>query len=485
MGLAEEAERRRSLSLTLLDGERQADLSQFFTPLEAARILVSLPRLPKSGTLRVLDPGAGSGILTASLMERVAREAPRLDVIITAVELDESLHPSLRETLADCETRGATTEVVSGDFVQWGLTTPRRFDLVVQNPPYKKLPVGSESWELLQAAGISVPNIYAGFMAVGLRLLAPGGQQVSITPRSWANGTYFRDFRRDYVERAGIDAIHTFVSRGKVFGDTGVLQEAVIISATLGQHAESVRIQSSVDHQDDVAFRTVPTSEVITTDFVHIPATEKDAEAVGWVGRFLHSTLGELGLTVSTGRVVDFRSRDYLYTERPAGGWAMIFPAHFHGRTVVHPNPKVKKPQYLLADDITASKLLTPPGSFVLIKRFSAKEERRRVVASVWESDSPVGLDNKLNYIHQGGKGLDPLVARGLAVWLNSTRLDDYFRVFSGHTQVNATDLRQMPFPTLDQLRTLGEGDPQNQAEIDALVEAALTEAGERFDQAG
>ncbi len=95
-----------------------------------------------------------------------------------------------------------------------------------------------------------------------------------------------------------------------------------------------------------------------------------------------------------------------------------------------------KKPEWFHTDPAVAAKLLVPGGAYVLIKRFSAKEERRRVVAAVWESSEPVAFDNKLNYIHDGGHGLDEQVARGLAVYLNSTRLDDYFRVFSGHTQV-------------------------------------------------
>ncbi len=47
-------------------------------------------------------------------------------------------------------------------------------------------------------------------------------------------------------------------------------------------------------------------------------------------------------------------------------------------------------------------------------------------------------------------------MAAGLACFLNSTVLDNYFRVFSGHTQVNATDLRNMKYPSGDRLRALG-----------------------------
>lgn len=106
--------------------------------------------------------------------------------------------------------------------------------------------------------------------------------------------------------------------------------------------------------------------------------------------------------------------------------------------------------------------------------RLSSREESRRVVAAVWQSSGAVAFDNKLNYIHEDGHGLDEQIAQGLAVFLNSTQLDRYFRVFSGHTQVNATDLRQMRFPSVDQLRLLGDVDATDQVSIDAATEAVL-----------
>jgi hypothetical protein len=41
-------------------------------------------------------------------------------------------------------------------------------------------------------------------------------------------------------------------------------------------------------------------------------------------------------------------------------------------------------------------------------------------------------------------------------VFLNSTRLDEHFRLFNGHTQVNATDLRSLKYPSRDALLELG-----------------------------
>lgn len=474
MDLLTRAEQRRTVALAGLDPEQQATRGQYFTPHLAARIIAGLPRTPEGETVRILDPGAGSGILSAAIVDRLHAERPDLRLQITAVENDTVLHEALRDALADIhELAGATSELIDEDFLPWALTTDKRFDLVIQNPPYAKLRSGSEPQNLLRRAGIVVPNIYAAFLALGLRLLSDGGQQVAITPRSWMNGTYYSAFRHEFAQAAGIDAMHTFESRSKVFGDTGVLQESIVVSATRGCTPEHVVVNTSHDHSSEPSSRTVAYSDIVTPDFIHVPATERDAKAVAWMAEYATSTLADLGLTVSTGRVVDFRSRDMLHRERVNGAVPMVNASHIRNGIIQHP-VAAKKPEWFHTEPAAAAKLLVPGGDYVLIKRFSAKEERRRVVSGVWSSTSEVAFDNKLNYVHEDGHGLDSDVARGLSIFLNSVQLDDYFRVFSGHTQVNATDLRHMRFPSLDQLRQLAQVEPRDQLEIDAAVEAVL-----------
>ena len=158
------------------------------------------------------------------------------------------------------------------------------------------------------------------------------------------------------------------------------------------------------------------------------------------------TTLADLGLRVSTGKVVDFRARDYLTTADADGAVPLIYPGNLRGGEIEWPR-EIKKAQGFLAQDTFSHKQLLPEGIYVLIKRFSAKEERRRVVAAVWDGHGPVAVENHLNVIHRNGAGLDRDLAVGLSLWLNSTPLDALFREFSGHTQVNATDLRTLPFP--------------------------------------
>jgi len=104
---------------------------------------------------------------------------------------------------------------------------------------------------------------------------------------------------------------------------------------------------------------------------------------------------------------------------------------------------------------------LIPAGTYVLTKRFTSKEEKRRISAALLTTAKVRGswyaLENHLNYFHASGKPLDADLAIGLTAYLNSSLVDGYFRIYNGHTQVNATDLRVMPYPPASVLRDLGK----------------------------
>ncbi|PNK02806.1 adenine methyltransferase, partial [Cylindrospermopsis raciborskii S14] len=155
----------------------------------------------------------------------------------------------------------------------------------------------------------------------------------------------------------------------------------------------------------------------------------------------------------------------------------MIYPVNFDDGYVEHPK-STRKPQALIHVPETAS-LLVPNGNYVLIKRFSSKEEKKRVVSVVYEADrfdvDWVGFENHLNYFHRNGKGLDINLAKGLSLYLNSSLVDSFFRLFNGHTQINATDLRNLKYPTLEQLLFLGKQEGfLSQQQIDEIMEERL-----------
>ncbi|GAB3121132.1 Eco57I restriction-modification methylase domain-containing protein [Glaciibacter psychrotolerans] len=479
-------EGRRTQSLASLDEDSQAALGQFFTPGIAADLIASMVQLPASGTLRVLDPGAGSGSLTAAIAARIFREAPAVKLELVAVELDESVCGVLRETLDDIRATGTelgvevSTGLVTVDFIEEAASLGADFGLVIMNPPYAKIPAGSPHRKAMARHGVEAPNLYAAFLALGAIALKPGGQLVAITPRSFANGPYFAQFRGFLLDRVSLSRIHVFESRKTVFSDTGVLQENIIIAGTRDGIANTVTLSASTGHEDEVTERVVPADVIVHPGdlhrFVRIPSAAGADDATS-IMQSLPATLEDLGVKVSTGRVVDFRSRDNLVSEPDGGTYPMVYPANIKSGIAIHPMP-IGKPQWFQFVEPKDEKLLVPAGAYVIIKRFSAKEERRRIVAGVWsDSTTPAAFDNKTNYVHSNGTGLDMRLATGLNIWLNSTLVDTYFRVFSGHTQVNATDLRSMLFPSAAALRSLGRDEPfelPTQGEIDRMVTELL-----------
>ena len=138
----------------------------------------------------------------------------------------------------------------------------------------------------------------------------------------------------------------------------------------------------------------------------------------------------------------------------------MILPRHCRDGFVQWPQKSRGVPNSLSASGAD-DEVVMPSGWYVLVKRFSSKEERRRVVASLFDPNrlnaDRVAFDNKLNVVHRRNAGLPEPLAKGLAVFLNSSVVDSFFRQFSGHTQVNAGDLRSFKFPDADTLARLGD----------------------------
>ncbi len=476
--------------------ERRRELGQFLTPNPVADFMASLfDARPQE--LDLLDAGAGDGALTEALVRRLcaSRLKPRR-IFVTAFELDETkielLHATLRRCQQECDSASIrfSATVLNEDFIAAAVPIVRkelfapkqpRFNAAIVNPPYRKIRSDSSARLLLRSAGIETGNLYAGFVALITKLLADRGELVAITPRSFCNGPYFKPFRADLLETMSLRRLHVFESRSAAFSCDNVLQENIIVHAVKGvPKPEQVIISSSSGAsggsvtEREVAYREV-VSPADAEQFIHLAEGEAQDSARAVMGR-LSASLPELGLSVSTGRVVDFRAKEFLRQQPGRDTAPLIYPCHFNGGFVHWPKEKARKPNAIVSNEQTRE-LLVPAGVYVLVKRFTAKEERKRIVACIYDSHqvraSLVGFENHLNYFHINGHGLAMNLAKGLAAFLNSTVVDVYFRQFNGHTQVNATDLRSLNYPAKAELEKLGRriADPgMPQEEIDALV---------------
>ena len=475
---------------------RQEELGQFLTATPVADFMASMfGPLPRA--VRLLDAGAGAGSLTAAFVSRLCEKNEGVCAIeATLYELDPEILDSLSATMQECQRRCSeagirfTFTIHSADFIQemsarlacdlFG-SLPPAFDAAIANPPYRKISTDSAERRALRSVGVETSNLYTGFIALIQRLLVSSGQLVGITPRSFCNGPYFRPFREDFLKHLELRRLHVFESRQAAFRNDSVLQENIIFHAVKGsnQPREIFISSSSGEHGDDITETVFPFAEIVhphdAEKFIHIPSTASHAMAKETMDG-LSSSLASLGVTVSTGRVVDFRLKDALRKEPERGTVPLLYPCHFNGGTVHWPKLEARKPNAIL-DNAETRPWLVPSGVYLLTKRFTSKEERRRLVACLFDPDLVkakwIGFENHLNYFHANGHGLDRPLAVGLYAFLNSTVVDQYFRRFSGHTQVNATDLRILTYPDRDTLQAMGRDMKSldlSQDEIDQLV---------------
>ena len=228
-----------------LDDTRQ-NLGQFLTPAPIAQLMAAHFE-SRRAIIRILDPGAGVGTLTAALVERLlTSNMPPQRIEVTSYEIDSRLFKELEATLVQCRRHCREKRVqlafdirredfLKASAAKSGLFIGEEvFDCVIMNPPYRKINSQSEARLLFRAAGIETSNLYSGFMLLAARQLAHGGQFASISPRSFCNGPYFQPFRRELLQLLSLRHLHVFESRTAAFKDDDVLQENVILYGIRG-----------------------------------------------------------------------------------------------------------------------------------------------------------------------------------------------------------------------------------------------------------
>jgi len=453
----------------------------------------------------LLDAGAGVGTLTAAFVdEMLSRTQQPSKISVVAYEPEPLLTEYLQYIHTGCEQTsqesgiGFCGKIIEEDFIHAGAEMLRMglfpverysFNRVIMNPPYKKINSDSLHRQALSSIGIETSNLYTAFLAIVTELLEPDGELVAITPRSFCNGPYFKAFRQLFLGKMALRRVHIFDSRDEAFKEDEVLQENIIFHAVKTDERRPVLLSTSHGPADDgMTLREIDYAQVIRPDdpdqIIHLATDEMGFLVQERIRQFTNS-LQDLDIAVSTGRVVDFRAKEslrHLPDEKTA---PLIYPIHLENGGIRWPKPESRKPNAIDISEKTKT-LLLPAGEYVVVKRFSSKEEPRRVVAAVYDSaqfSTPVvAFENHLNVFHSRNTGLPKEMARGLALYLNSTLVDSYFRQFNGHTQVNATDLRKLPYPDRKTLVALGQYAQTiypTQHEIDRLIEKEIQEMAE------
>lgn len=490
MDLVSFAYRSGFSTLKVLARDERKQLGQFLTPPQIARTMARrmCAGLEKS-VVSVMDPSAGSGVLTAAIVESLLSLDPKPSRIdISMHEIDPRLARVLKR-LADRIRRVGSTigvrirvHIYIDDFLMSETAHEKtKFDIVIANPPYFKLGKRDPRSQRHAYAVHGQPNIYGLFMAACARLMVPGGRWCFITPRSWTNGTYFASVRREILQWLKIDAMHIFESRREHFSEGEILQEAMITWASARAEAiDSILVSTSEGALDLSAatLRAVPIHDIIgkgTRRVISLPDPNRNSPLRQFAAR-----LSTFGIRVSTGPVVAFRASEFLSEERRKDTVPLLWMQHVDQMRISWPISK--KREHIQATADTAW-MLVPNANMVIMRRFSPKEAARRVIAAPYIANTipgaTIGLENHTNYLYRPGGEMADDEARGLAAYLNCNIVDQFFREVSGNTQVNAEDIRSLPLPARDVLIWIGSSLSNSCAlkEVDRVVDSILQAA--------
>ncbi|AEC01480.1 Eco57I restriction-modification methylase domain-containing protein [Parasphaerochaeta coccoides] len=475
---------------------------QFFTSKETAIFMAELFDIPQNKEeLHILDAGAGTGILSIALIDRLQNMSYFQKIHLVCYENDSNVIELLKDNL-DYVCQKAKIQItyelhtenyIISQMLEYNEmlganANPLKYDMVIGNPPYMKIAKDAPEATAMPDVCYGAPNLYFLFASMGMFNLAPSGEMVYIIPRSWTSGTYFKKFRQKFLSEGALEHIHLFVSRDKVFEKENVLQETIIIKVRKTNHVpQKVMItttQSNCDFSDrttlEVPYHTVVSGK---DSYVYLVTNEQEIEILEQLNS-LENTLPSIGLKMKTGLTVDFRNKDLLRDTKEPRTVPLFYSQHIQDGRVSFPIEK--EHEYILAEQ---TGLLQKNVNYLFIKRFTSKEEHRRLQCGVYLAKhyseyTEISTQNKINFI-DGLSNLSECIVYGLYVLFNSTLYDCYYRILNGSTQVNSTEINSMPVPSVDTIEAMGQvliqARDMSETICDRILRSFIDEQNDRY----
>lgn len=453
---------------------------QFFTPIQTAEYMASLIRT-ESEKVKILDPGAGNGLLTAAVVEHLIARGTAREISVVLYENDKNIQSLLKKNIEIISSYCSQKQVklfiktqkenfIVDNQKYWEMQKSKGlFDIVISNPPYLKIRKEAAESVCMSEIVHGQPNMYFLFMAMAVKMLRTNGEFVFITPRSWTSGTYFKSFRSYFMDSMDIQRVHLFESRNSVFkGKEGhsddILQETMI---TYGKKSKSqsrniiIAISQNAQDLGKVKEIQVESGNCLPEGKEHyfvLPSDEEDLKVLNYMKK-MPNTVEEAGFRFKTGQVVEFRNKEYIAWEKKESTIPLLHSCNVLEGRIVFP-VQTEKPQYFVVKDESKKNVMENQNT-VFLKRATAKEEKRRLQPALHLADAfaykQFTAENHLNYLVKVGERISLCEVYGFYTLLSSDIWERYYRMLNGSTQVNSAELNTMPIPAKDVLQKIGK----------------------------
>ncbi|MFA5562148.1 MAG: hypothetical protein WDA00_05860 [Eubacteriales bacterium] len=449
-------------------------LGRFFTKKPTAALMAGLFTLTDAPLVSILDPGAGTGILSAALVEALCRRGRATEIHLVCYENNARYLPVLKNNLDRLRRKcrreygvKLAASVLEENYVlaqrdsytiSFFSRQPELFDFVIMNPPSEL--IEKDSPEALCAQDIcpTAVNLNYLFAAMAMQNLRTGGEMVALLPTVFATAVQLSKIRCSLLSQSVLERVHLFTDKSQ-----GALKNSLVIKLRKGG-VSAPKILLSVSTDDGTPEQTtllpeLPYSLVVREEdkSLLLFKSEEELKLVRLI-ESLPSSFAAYGLRMKTGLTLLSRYPNLLSDTPGKGTVPLIHPRSIQDGRVVFPQPI--RHQYLTP---TIPSLVQKNKNMLLIKRFPAKAEQRKLVCGVYlASQLPnsrfISTHNKLNYVDMAGEAeMDAPFLYGLYAFLSSAVVDSYIRIISKSGQINATELSDLPLPAAQTLREMGQ----------------------------
>ena len=153
---------------------------QFFTSIETARYMAELFEIPVTqDKISILDAGAGSGILSCAMIERLEYIDTVKKIDVFCYETDRNVKSLLQKNLNIAkefsskevhfvikEDNYILSQYLDFNNMIGGNLNPPKYDVVIGNPPYMKIPKDAPEAKAMPEICYGAPNMYFIFAAM-------------------------------------------------------------------------------------------------------------------------------------------------------------------------------------------------------------------------------------------------------------------------------------------------------------------------------
>ncbi|MXZ28460.1 MAG: N-6 DNA methylase [Gammaproteobacteria bacterium] len=455
--------------------ETRAKMGAHYTPPALCERLLDMATGAGVDWLRakVLDPACGGGAFLSPLARRMATalEGCGAETVLRSIERRLSgneLDPFaawlsevfLDAAIADvCRAAGRRlNSVVRVCDTLEQFPGMNRYDLVVGNPPYRRVTLPAKQRERFGRSLFGHANLYGLFTDMALRYARSDGVIAYVTPTSFLSGEYFKALRGLLASQAPPVGIDFIAERKGVFDD--VLQETLLATYRRGREPAAARVHC-VAQDPSGSIRIVRAGSFELPERPEepwlIPRSARQRDLLGRVSR-LRYRLADYGYTVSTGPLVWNRHKESLRDEPAEGRYPLIWAESVRSGGVFEFRAEKRnhKPYF---EPTAREQWVVTSNPCVLLQRTTAKEQSRRLIAaelpgSFIEAHGAVVVENHLNMIKPLNK-TPPVSPAILTALLNSTTVDQVFRCINGSVAVSAYELQALPLPCPNEINRL------------------------------